>query len=68
MHTNKFDCLCNVCCAISYRPCQDWLVVRVSPSHMVGHGFASRPGHTKDHHNNATKFLPAVHACVRVGV
>ena len=28
----------------------DGLVVSVSASHAVGRGFASRPGHTKDHH------------------
>ena len=33
-------------------------VVSVSSSHAVGHGFASRPGHTKDHHNNSYKLLP----------
>ena len=31
-------------------------------------GFASRPGHFKDHHKNGTNCLPAWHACVRVGV
>ena len=31
-------------------------------------GFVSRPGHTKDHHKNGTNCLPALHACVRVGV
>ena len=34
----------------------------VSASHMVGRGFASRPGHTKDHHKNGTNCLPALHA------
>ena len=33
----------------------------------VGHGFASRPGLTKDYHKNGTIYLPALHACVRVG-
>ena len=40
----------------------------VSASHMVGCGFASWPGHTKDRHKNGTDCLPALHACVRVGV
>ena len=30
------------------------LVVRVSAFHTVGHWYASRPGHTKDHHKNGT--------------
>ena len=40
---------------------QDGLMVTVSASH----GFASRPGHTKDHHNNGKNCLPALHAYVR---
>ena len=35
----------------------------VSASHAVGHGFASRPGHTKDHHKDCTNSLPAWYAC-----
>ena len=44
--------------------------VSVSASHMVGCGFASRLCHTctKDHNKNGTNCLPALHACVRVGV
>ena len=38
------------------------LVVSVSTSHTAGRGFASRPGHTKDHHKNGTNCLPAWHA------
>ena len=55
---------------IVYSPCQVGLVMSLSASHMVGrcNWFASRPGHTKDHHKNGTKCLPALHACVRVGV
>ena len=49
-------------------PCRVGLVVSVPASHTVGREFASRPGHTKDHHNNGTYCLPAWHACVRVGV
>ena len=44
------------------------LVVCVSASHTVGRGFASRPGHNKDHHKNGTNRLPALKAYVRVGV
>ena len=33
---------------------------------VSGRGFASRPGHTKDHPKNGTNCLPARHACVRV--
>ena len=43
-------------------------IYSVSTSHMVGHGFGSRPGHTKDHPKNGTNCLPALHTCVRVGV
>ena len=38
------------------------LVVSVSASNTVGRDFASRPGHTKDHHKNGTNCLPAWHA------
>ena len=31
----------------------------VSASRTVGREFASRPGHTKDHHKNGTNYLPA---------
>ena len=44
------------------RPCRVGLVVSVSSSHTVGREFASRPGHTKDHHKNSTNCLPAWHA------
>ena len=37
-------------------------VVSVSASHTLGRGFASRQGHTKDHHKNGTNCLPAWHA------
>ena len=50
------------CCnndVIELQPCWVGLVVRVSASHTIGHGFASRPGHTKDHHKNGTNCLPA---------
>ena len=41
--------------------CQVCLVVSVSASHTVCREFASRPGHTKDHHKNGTNCLPARH-------
>ena len=47
---------------MSERPCRVGLVVSVSDSHTVGRGFASRPGHTEDHHKNGTNCLPAWHA------
>ena len=43
------------------------LVVSMSTSHMLGHGFASRPCHTKDHHKNGTNCLPALHSCMHKG-
>ena len=43
-------------------PCRVGLVVSVSAFHTVGREFASRPGHTKDHHKNGTNCLPAWHA------
>ena len=43
-------------------PCRVGLVVSVSAPHTVGRGFASQPGHTKDHHKNGTNCLPAWHA------
>ena len=47
-------------------PCRVDLVVSVSASHTVACELASRPGHTKEHHKNSTKCLPALHACVGV--
>ena len=42
--------------------CRVGLVVSESTSHTVGCEFASRPGHTKDHHKNGANCLPAWHA------
>ena len=42
--------------------CRVGSVGSVSASRTVGHEFASRPGHTKDHHKNGTNCLPAWHA------
>ena len=36
-------------------------MVSVSASHVVGHGFSSQLGHTKDHHKNGTNCLPTWH-------
>ena len=44
------------------RPCWVGSVGSVSASRTVGREFASRPGHTKDHHKNGTNCLPAWHA------
>ena len=38
------------------------------PPHAVGRGFASRPGHTKDHNKNGANCHPACHVCVTIGV
>ena len=43
-------------------PCRVGSVGSVSASRTVGREFASRPGHTKDHHKNGTNCLPA---CMR---
>ena len=40
----------SICNINSFSLCRVGLVVSVSVSHTVGRGFASRPGHTKDHH------------------
>ena len=48
--------------SLCYPPCLVGLVVSVSASHTVGHEFASRLDHTKDHHKNGTNCLPAWHA------
>ena len=44
------------------------LVASVYSFHAVGRRFASRSGHTKDHHKNDANCLSAWHACVREGV
>ena len=43
------------------RPCRVGSVGSVSASHTVGCEFASRPGHTKDHHKDGTNRLPSWH-------
>ena len=44
------------------------LKVSMTASHTIGRGFTSQWGHTKDHHENGTNFLPVLHACIRVRV
>ena len=41
----------------NFSPRWDGLVVSVSASHAVGHGFAPVQGHTKDQHINGTNCL-----------
>ena len=43
-------------------------MVRVSASDAERCGFAPQPGHIMYHHKNGTNCLPALHACIRVGV
>ena len=43
----------------SEQPCRVGSVGSVSASRTVCREFASRPGHTKDHHKNGTNCLPA---------
>ena len=49
-----------------HTPCQVGLVVSMSASHTVGREFASRPGHTKNHHKNGTPACLHDTQCVRV--
>ena len=42
-----------------FLPCWVDSVGSMSASRTVGREFASRPGHTKDHHKNGTNCLPA---------
>ena len=49
-------------------PCRVGSVGSVSASRTVGREFASRPGHTKDHHKIVQTASLHRHACVRVGV
>ena len=46
----------------THTPCRVGSVGSMSASRTVGREFASRPGHTKDHHKNGTNCLPAWHA------
>ena len=49
----------NVMHIMTRRPCRVGSVGSVSASRTVGREFASRPGHTKDHHKNGANCLPA---------
>ena len=47
--------------------CVEWLSgYSVSASHAVSHRLASQPGHTKDHHEDVTNYLPAWHTVIWV--
>ena len=46
----------------SISPCQVGSVGSVSASRTVSREFASRPGHSKNHHKNGTNCLPTWHA------
>ena len=46
---------------MKYITCRVGLVVSASASRTVGYEFGSRPGHTKDHHQNGTNCLPVWH-------
>ena len=46
--------------------CRVGSVGSVSSSRTVGREFASRPGHTEDHHKNGTNCLPAL-VCMHLG-
>ena len=48
-------------------PCRVGSVGSVSASRTVGREFASRPGHTKDHHKNGTNFGSAAQLSKRPG-
>ena len=52
----------------SATPCRVGSVGSVSASHTVAREFASRPGHTKDHHKNGTHCLPAWHTMRQLGL
>ena len=55
-HTHSLSVTKKACFCL---PCRVGSVSSVSASHTVGREFASRPGHTKDHHKNGTNCLPA---------
>ena len=59
--------VCLSICITSINTISGWFSSKCV-SQMVGRGFTSPPGHTKDHHKNGTNCLPALHAWVRVGV
>ena len=59
---------CVFICVYSVWPCRVGSVGSVSASRTVGREFASRPGHTKDHHKMVQTASLHRHACVMVGV
>ena len=53
-------CVCVICvCVHKCAPCRVGSVGSVSASRTVGREFASRSGHTKDHHKNGINCFPA---------
>ena len=61
-YTSQILMLYVVCMVPSVLTVENLTCFSVSASHTVGHEFTSRPGHTKDHHENGTNCLPAWHA------
>ena len=59
VHTDRFSHGQVTCGAV---PCWVGSVGSVFASRAVGREFASRPGHTKDHHKHGTNCLPVWHA------
>ena len=53
---------------IIYRPLQDFSVISMSATYVVGCGFVPLPGHSKNHHKNGKNYPPSWHAGIRVEV
>ena len=53
------DCVFQTFIHTKIKPCRIGSVVNVSAPRTVVREFASRPGHTKDHHKNGKNCLPA---------
>ena len=62
MFLHDYLSVCEISTVRTLVPCLIGSVGSVSASRTVGREFASRPGHTKDHHKNSTNCLPAWHA------
>ena len=45
-------------------PCRIRLVISMSTSHEVGHGFLPWPGDTKEHHNKSAKWHCGRHTLI----
>ena len=61
-------CYSRFWCFLIKTDCIEITLFSMSVSHRVGGGLAPQPGHTKDHHQNGTNCLLALHAGIRVGV